>query len=72
MEWEDVSLYREEGTESLSEYLLSMEMVLGDSGVLIQDVCDMERGAGWLWEVGGLDGHTAGRYINLVSTKIYI
>ena len=50
-----------------------MEMVLGDSGVFIQDVCDMERGAGWMLGVGGLDGldgHTAGRNINLVSICI--
>ena len=48
-------------------------MVLGDSGVFIQDVCDMERGAGWMLGVGGLDGldgHTAGRNINLVSICI--
>ena len=58
MDWEDVSLYREEGTESLSEYLLIMEMVLGDSGVFIQEVREMERGVGWLLGAGG---HTAER-----------
>ena len=68
MEWEDVSLYREEGTESLSEYLLIMEMVLGDSGVFIQEVREMERGAGWLL---GADGHMAERSTDIALELPY-